>query len=194
MNLIDKILTDHKDIKSYRDQFLSNLEINPTFKEKVEDKWFNMLVWELARHYVAIEIAVYPLLESYGPEGQELASLGRAAHHQLKRDLDQIHDKADCSKISKVMDDLMDQMKVEETKDIPYLKENLTEDELIAAGKAFDFRKKIAPTRIHSFIPNHSPSLETALGLFVSPIDKFRDLFLDFPDNFEIKHASDGMK
>jgi hypothetical protein len=44
-------------------------------------RWANQLIWEVARHAVAEEIVVYPLMEKHlGQQGVELANGDRTEH------------------------------------------------------------------------------------------------------------------
>eukprot|EP00834_Sanchytrium_tribonematis_P007826 NODE_779_length_3939_cov_0.376563.p3 type:complete len:198 gc:universal NODE_779_length_3939_cov_0.376563:1132-539(-) len=184
MSLIEKILDDHMELRTYKDKFL----------ETGYDKWFNQFVWELTRHHVGEEIVVYPLLEQLGERGKELAKQGQKEHHQLKLDLDKIKNTLQKDEINVLMKDLVEHLDNEEKEDLPLLKEKITPDELEAAGKAFEFRKAIAPTHNHPKFPEDSVTIETALGLLAAPIDKLRDLMIPFPSKEELKEAEDAMK
>jgi hypothetical protein len=59
-------------------------------------------------------------------------------------------------------------------------------EERIEAGKKFENRKMLAPSRPHVSTPDESPTLETLIGILMSPIDKFMDLFSKFPEKYEL--------
>ena len=46
-----------------------------------QERWARQLIWEVARHAVAEEIVVYPLMEQHlGEKGLQLADHDRAEH------------------------------------------------------------------------------------------------------------------
>jgi len=65
--------------------------------------------------------------------------------------------------------------------------EYFTKEERVELGKVFKNRKKIAPTHAHLFIPDKSPILETLASLIVTPVDKFLDLFKDYPESDQVE-------
>jgi hypothetical protein len=46
----------------------------------------------------------------------------------------------------------------------------------------FQNRKMIAPTRPHPSAPEKPVLLNEAMGMMMAPIDRFRDLFRDYPN------------
>ena len=178
MSVIDKILDDHEELRTYGAKFV----------DSEQDKWFSQFVWELTRHHIGEELVVYPLLEKLGQQGMDLAKEGRQEHHQVKLDLEEIHSTKDTSKIKAMLSNLMTHLEHEESKDLPLLKK-LSHDELVKAGELFQFRKKIAPTHTHMIIPEDNATVATALGLMIAPIDKLRDMFLTFPSKEEKQQA-----
>ena len=84
-------------------------------------------------------------------------------------------------KMENMMADLREHIKKEETEDLAYLEETVSAEDRETAGTTFSLGKKIAPTRPHAAVPNKSAALEAALGLLITPIDKFKDLFTAYP-------------
>jgi len=179
-DLISRILQDHRNLEEY----YKNYKAAKT--EEDSHKWFNQFVWEISRHSVAEELTFYNLLEIKGDKGKELSKKSRDEQNHVKVLLEDLRHEKDPQKFdekfAKVFNEVQDHLKTEETEDLPFLKEQFTEDQLIKAGKAFSMKQKIAPTRPHPAVPDKPTALELALGLFIAPVDKFRDLFVDFPD------------
>ena len=182
-SIIDLVRTDHEMLRTYYSKYKEAKEH--------DEKWFNLFVWELARHSVGEEMTLYPLLASTGEQGQKLADESRKDHHKLKLDLEEIMIKKDPKIMDTMFKELTDHMKMEEEEDLVLLEQQFTVDELVAAGKTFKMHKMIAPTRPHSMLPEKPISLEFAFGLLVAPIDKLRDLLTEFPSQQE---ADDAMK
>ncbi len=175
------ILQDHNLIKTVYEKFKSS----PS-KEEAE-KWRNELVYEIARHSIAEELILYPLLRKKLPEGESLFQESIKEHHEIKENLYKAQGIDPSSedfkkKINNVMDLLMKHVEKEEKEILPSLTKHISEEERIKAGNAFSRRKLIVPTRPHTMVPEDPPTLNSILGLLTSPIDKFRDLFTSFPD------------
>jgi len=45
----------------------------------------------------------------------------------------------------------------------------------------------VAPTQPHAMIPEKPVALEAALGMLMAPLDKFTDMFKDFPSAEEAR-------
>ena len=75
------ILQDHTLIKTVYEKFKSC-----TSKEEAE-KWRNELVYEIARHSIAEEIVLYPLMRKKLPEGESLFQDSIKEHHEVKENL-----------------------------------------------------------------------------------------------------------
>jgi hypothetical protein len=65
--------------------------------------------------------------------------------------------------------------------DLPLLRKHVSLTDRIMYGERFYNRKKIAPTRPHPTAPDKPGVLGEAMGLMMAPIDKFRDVFRNFP-------------
>jgi hemerythrin superfamily protein len=70
----EMILQDHQDMLEHYEQY----------KITGDRKWYNQFVWELTRHSIGEEIVLYPLLESLGEQGKQLADEARADHRRVK--------------------------------------------------------------------------------------------------------------
>jgi hypothetical protein len=175
------IIQDHTVIKTVYDKFKTC-----TIKEEAE-KWRNELVYEIARHSIAEEIILYPLMRKKLPDGENLFQNSIKEHHEVKENLYKAQGIDPYSedfkkKVSDVMDLLMKHIQKEEKEILPSLAKHVTEEDRIKAGNSFSRRKLIVPTRPHTMVPETPPTLNSILGLLTSPIDKFRDLFTSFPD------------
>lgn len=184
MSAIDEIKRDHQEIKEYYNNYK-----NATTSDE-SNKWFHQFVKEVAIHSVGEECAIYPILASISTKGQQLVDKGREEHHKVKVLLSEVMKEKDPavfdSKMDTIMENLLKHMEQEENEDLLLLADNVTNENLVRAGKAFSMKKKIVPTRPHPAVPEKPVALEAALGLLIAPIDKFRDLFTSFPDKDEV--------
>lgn len=179
-DIVDDILQDHRELEDYYAKY----KAAPSTEES--QKWFNQFLWKICRHAVAEEIVLYPMLESKDERGIQLATVSREDHRKLKVELEDLRKESDLAKFDAKFDamfkDLMDHIKMEESQDLLYIKEQFSLEERKKAAKSFDLRKKIAPTRPHPWVPDKPTALEEALGLLAAPLDKFRDMFKSFPE------------
>ena len=180
LDLIAELLNDHRNLEKY----YSNYKLATSIEEG--HRWFNQFVWEISRHAVSEELVVYPLMEGLGEHGQKLSEESREGHRRLKTMLEDLRHEKDESKFEAKFDaafqELQDHLKIEEGEDLPYIKQNVSQEDLQNLGKTFALGKKIAPTRPHPEVPDKPLALEIALGLLIAPIDKFRDVFTSFPE------------
>ena len=179
-DIISKVIQDHRRLEDYFTNYMAAKNEDDSYK------WFNLFIWEVSRHAVAEEIVLYGLLEEQGEKGKELSRRSREDHRKMKQILEDLRHEKDHQKFDKKFKetfmDLAEHLNYEEREDLPFLKERLTEDQLIKAGKSFTMKEKIAPTRPHPNVPNRSVSLENALGVLLAPVDKLKDMFTAFPD------------
>jgi hemerythrin superfamily protein len=175
------IIQDHKDIMSFMEEFE---------KTKVEAdamKWLRQFIWELARHSIAEEIILYPMYKDRIPKGSEYWNKSLEDHRKVKTLLSEIEGTTDLSKIrsrmKEVKDSLSKHVEMEENEIIPLIKKNFSEEDRKSVGNTFLRRKLIVPTRPHTYAPDSYPTMESLFGLFLAPLDKFRDIFYaKFPD------------
>ena len=179
---IDKlIIGDHTLVRTIYDKFKTT--INP----EEQAKWRNELVYEIARHSIAEELILYPLIRDNFPDGEKLYQDSINEHHHVKENLYQAEHTNPYTpefktKVNDVMEVLVKHMDKEEKEMLPMLLKYISEEKRIKAGNQFMRRKLIVPTRPHTMIPEDPPTLNSLLGLLTAPIDKFRDLFNSFPD------------
>jgi hemerythrin superfamily protein len=176
--LIDiQVKADHRELINYYNQYKSTGDM----------KWYNQFVYELCRHSVGEELILYPLLESLGPKGKDLTYKARRDHHNVKELLSQmesmVHGPKEYfdRKFDSLIADLFQHMKNEEEVDLKLIADSLSLEDRLIYGEKFQNRKKIVPTRPHPLVPERPVILEEAMGLLTAPLDKFRDLFRDFP-------------
>lgn len=175
------VLEDHIIIRTVYEKFNS-----ATSNEEAE-KWRNELVYEIARHSLAEELIMYPIMRDKFPDGEKWFKDSNAEHHEVKQNLYDaqsidIKSQDFKKKVKDVMDLLISHIQKEEKEVLPMLKKYVSEEERISAGNSFSRRKLIVPTRPHTTAPEDPPTLNSLLGLLMAPIDKFRDLFQAFPD------------
>ncbi|XP_055337109.1 uncharacterized protein LOC129587396 [Paramacrobiotus metropolitanus] len=182
-DLVEQILDDHKEMRAFIDKIQQTCPSQP----EEATKWLHQLVWEVARHSVAEELILYPLMETeLGAVGKNLADSSRADHQRTKDDLQFLENKtladpAAVARYRQMADELIVHLKKEEDEDLTQVRLNVGQDKLLQAGKEFKRTKFFAPTRPH---PENSmdPRFETPYSLLVAPLDKLRDLFRSFPD------------
>jgi hypothetical protein len=117
-----------------------------------------------------------------------LADKARSEHHKVKEQLmrmETLASKGPKAEFETAFDALMhelnEHMRTEELTDLVMIRDRCTLEDRIHQGHKFMNRKKIAPTRPHTSAPESPALLEEVMGLFMAPVDKFRDLFRDFP-------------
>ena len=180
-DLIDEILNDHREFEGYYDKYKAAESIAEGHK------WFNLFVWGNCRHAVAEEVVVFPLVEAQGDRGKQYVEESLEGHRKVKLMFEDLLKEKDedkfAAKFDAVYQELREHHKSEETQDLPFIKEKVSQEKQETAAKAFVLGKSIAPTRPHSDIPDRSVAIELALGLLVMPIDKLRDCFTPFPEN-----------
>jgi len=183
-DIADDIVKDHRELETYYKNYKD--------AKTIEDghKWFNQFLWEICRHSVAEEVIFYNMLESQGKEGKELSEKSREDHRELKKMLEDLRNEKDEKKFEQKFDavynTLQDHIKLEEKEDIPFLKKHVSAEARATAAKAFAMKKKLAPTRPHPNVPDKPTSLELAIGMLAMPVDKVKDLFVDFPDQKKV--------
>jgi hypothetical protein len=111
------------------------------------------------------------------PDGNDLVSKDRQAHHRVAELLYKLQEKSTSEAdfpqtFSEVMDELRPHLRDEEETDIPELEGKLSREESAALAKQFSKTKKLAPTRSHPYATSFEPPFETALALMTAPIDK----------------------
>lgn len=80
MTSISSVITmDHRELKEYYDEKVNN----PGDHDR-QQRYGNQFTWELARHYVAEELVVYPALEKYlSDRGKQIADHDREEHYEV---------------------------------------------------------------------------------------------------------------
>jgi len=182
--ITELILMDHLNLKA----FLKKFEESKTFSEA--SQWLHQFIWEISRHAIGEDIIMYPMLKKV-QEGKEKWKEALDDHRKIKEILAHVHKINDLiqlrAKVKEASDILLHHMEFEEKEILPAIKNNYSTQDLITEGNRFSRRKLIAPTRPHNMAPDSIPTLESLVGMMISPIDKFRDLFfVTFPDQNEV--------
>lgn len=182
------ILTDHTLVRTIYDKFKMC-----THKEAAQ--WRNQLIYEIARHSVAEELILYPLMRGKIPDGEKWYQDSIQDHQNIKQHLYEIQsiDPSSLnfrSKVDETMKVVFSHIDEEETIVLPLVRQTFSEEELISAGNQFMRRKFIVPTKPHTIIPEDPPTLEGLLGLLIAPIDKFRELFTSYPDQDKVSEIT----
>lgn len=74
VRISDAIKHDHAELKSFADRILKSTDPDE------QTRFQNQFTWELARHSVGEELIVYPALQKYLRDGEELAEKDRREH------------------------------------------------------------------------------------------------------------------
>ncbi|TCD63308.1 hypothetical protein EIP91_005689 [Steccherinum ochraceum] len=189
--LFQAIKDDHEEMYEYHDQYKRAHDRNDV---DAQARWARQLTWEIARHAVGEEIVVYPLMEKHlGAKGKQLADHDREEHTQVKQELYELeklkpgtpeyHDL-----ITRMMASLHHHNDDEEIKDLPLLEPAIGEEASKQAARSFKTTKKA-----HPGAPNQPP-LETFVGFLAAPIDKLRDMFVQFPTEEEKEEAEQELE
>ena len=182
-DIIDKVKQDHKELE---EAYSNYKKFHKQGDEEEANKWFNQFVWEISRHAVTEELVLYPLIALQGDEGQKLADQSREDHQETKNMLAEIQGIDDPKLFAKKFDEIMAALRkhiqFEEKKDLEYLRKHVDQAGREAAGTTFALGKNIVPTKPHAAVPNKPVALEAALGLLLTPIDNFRNIFEKFPN------------
>ncbi|GAV08162.1 hypothetical protein RvY_17894 [Ramazzottius varieornatus] len=186
IDVTERVIIDHNDIK----QAYEKLKTMSDGKDA--EKWFNQLLWTIARHSAAEELVVYPLLEKTGKTGQQLADKSREDHQKTKEALAAMDGQPMTPelrrKIDTMMADLLEHIAMEEGPggDLEVLRKGVNKDDLLSEGKSFEKWKLLVPTHAHPNAPD-KPPFATVAGFMAAKVDKLRDLFRSFPDQSEVK-------
>lgn len=191
-DLLEQIIHDHKEMRAFCDK-IESLKAD----KKEATIWLHQLVWEVARHSVAEELILYPLMEKeLGATGKTLADSSREDHQRTKDDLQFLEGKTLANpeaeaRYLKMAEELLVHLKKEEDEDLTHVRKSVSKKVLEDAGKDFQRTKHFAPTRPH---PENSmkPIFETPYSLIVAPIDKLRDMFQTFPDHEDVEKVVKG--
>lgn len=149
-DIITKVKHDHEELEEY---FANYKEAFHRGDEGDATKWFHQFVWEISCHSVSEELVLYPLMAAQGPRGKDLAEISRHDHQQTKTILEELEKTTDPGfdqKMDKMMAELRDHIKKEESEDLVYLKETVSASGRERAGKAFSLGKKP-----HASVPNN---------------------------------------
>lgn len=178
------IIGDHTLVKTIYDKF-------KMCSHKEANEWRNQLIYEIARHSVAEELIIYPIMREKIPDGEKWYQDSIKDHQKVKQLLHEVQsiDPSSTelrSKVDETMKVLFSHIEEEENEILPLIRKHIPEEQLVTAGNQFMRRKFIVPTRPHSSVPEDPPTLEGLLGLLIAPVDKFRELFTSYPDQDKV--------
>jgi hemerythrin superfamily protein len=171
-NLIDDIITDHREVESV---FMQLESADPrTQPELVEH-----VIAELVRHSVAEEQYLYPAAREVLDDGDELADHELKEHAEAEEVMKNI-DKAGPSEpgyddlVRELIADIRHHIGDEENDLLPKLRDACTAEQLAELSEKFQRSKAMAPTRPHPMAPDKPPAnkiLDAGAGL----VDRLRD-------------------
>ncbi|KAF5356816.1 hypothetical protein D9756_006747 [Leucocoprinus leucothites] len=201
------VTNDHNQFWATYDEYVKNAG-----NVDAQTRWSNQLTWEIARHAISEELAIYPLFEKHlGERGQKMADQDREEHQEVKEklfDLDNMTPGSEehAALLKVIIDRLKTHAHSEETHDLPALESALSGSQNMDAAKSFNTTKKFVPTRYRSLsgyvsgerwlkcpglrphpkAPN-KPPFETLVGMLTAPVDKLRDSFRQYPSVEEVE-------
>jgi hypothetical protein len=175
------IIQDHNETREVYKKYCDEFDRN----EKL--KWYRQLVYLIAKHSIAEEVVLYPLVRERVHNGNIMADLDIEQTRRIKEQLVNIQDNVNWEspefdlRVKALWSDLQKHMDKEENEDLKVLPLQVPLQDRLNAGKKFENRKLIAPSRPHLHVPDENPTMETIMGLLLAPVDKFKDLFAKFP-------------
>ncbi|KAI1212688.1 uncharacterized protein F4807DRAFT_346019 [Annulohypoxylon truncatum] len=189
-SISEVIHQDHRQIEKYYDKIVNSSD------HDVQRRYQNAFVWELARHAIAEELVVYPSIETGLNDGREMADKDRAEHQVAKEQLYTFQnlepgDRHFIPTLEALMKDLKMHIKEEEEHDLVKLEAALVPSRSRKLAEQFEMTKAFTPTRSHPGAPN-KPPFETAVGLLTAPLDKIRDIFRSWPEEYSARPPSGG--
>jgi hemerythrin superfamily protein len=172
-DLVDKILTDHREI----DEVFKEIESNATPSKRRD--LVEHVIAELVRHSVGEEEYLYPLARRVLPSGDELANRMLKEHTDVEwimKRLEGSHtgDAQFEELITKLIADARRHFQDEEQDVLPGLRAACSETDLRHLGEKFEHSKRSAPTRPHPSAPNRAP-FNKILAPGEGLIDRLRD-------------------
>lgn len=182
----DLILEDHKETRLVYQKYCDAINNDDKMK------WYRQLVYLVAQHSIAEELVLYPMVRERIINGSQMADLDIQQTRRIKEAITDLQNYTIDNpqfniRVKSLWNELEAHMSKEEKEDLKVIPMEIPLNDRINAGKKFENRKMLAPTRPHTTSPDQSPTLETIYGLIVAPIDKFRDLFSSFPEKTELE-------
>lgn len=179
-DVIDEIKKDHRLVEEYYANYKST-------KDKEERKyWFNQFVWAVTAHSAAEEAIVYSLIESINEKGKELGMQSRLEHDEFKKKLEELskeHDEAQFNiKFEEAVETLMEHVTKEETEDLVFLFQHVDLRPRQIACEMFLKKKLLIPNQSND--SGRHKTLESAIGVLDTPIDKVRSMLIQESQGF----------
>ncbi|CAG7969654.1 unnamed protein product [Penicillium salamii] len=179
VRISEAITEDHRELESLYRTIVNSEDADE------QTRFQNQFTWELARHAVAEEMVVHPVIEKVLPDGKETTDRDRREHSTIKEMLDVFQD-LNCSDarflptITVLMDGLTQHMR-EETVELVNLESYLALEESEQLAESLRSTKIFVPSQSHPEI--RQPPYETAAGLLTAPLDHLQDLFKKWPED-----------
>jgi hypothetical protein len=184
----EMIIEDHTEVRNLLNKY------NSTTDHSEKLKWYKQFLYEICRHAIAEELVLYPMMREHMVNGKLHADADLEDHRRVKEDLAKLqHIDIKSSNFDFLLMNTWNALLLHMSKEEDELQLFASEIPLklrIDAGKKFQNRKLIVPTRPHTMIPDSNPTIEALFGLLVAPVDKFLDLFTSFPDQKEVEKVT----
>jgi hypothetical protein len=183
------IIQDHNETREVYKKYCTEL-----VKDE-KKKWYRQLIYLIAKHSIAEEVVLYPLVREKVHNGDIMADLDIEQTRRIKEQLVNIQENVNWDspefdlRVKALWSDILKHMEKEETEDLKVIPLQIPLQDRIDAGRKFENRKFLAPSRPHLHVPDENPTMETLVGLLMAPIDKFKDLFVKFPTKEECEHC-----
>jgi hypothetical protein len=187
LSIVEQLKREHKEIKIYFKQYEDHF-LNKNFVEA--QKWFNQFAWALTRHMICEEIVVYPWFEQ---NSMYNINHNRNEHQEVKENLHKL-DAMEVTNPSsypiakKTFEAVFAHIAHEEEHELPELEKKATLVELKRLDEMYMLYRKIVPSEPHPLAPN-TPVLATLAGLLLTPYDKIKEAFKDYPTEEETKYV-----
>lgn len=185
VRILPAIQRDHRELQSH-----SNKILNSTDPDE-QTRYQNQFTWELARHSIGEELVVYPAIAKHVKNGQEIADKDRCEHQTIKEQLKTFQglsstDPQFVPTLKALMGELEHHFQQEESQDLVWLEEALSQADSEALTRSLDRTKMLVPSRSHPQAPS-KPPFGTVVGLLTAPMDRVADIFRKWPHPGEMQ-------
>lgn len=136
MSIITHITKDHDEAKSFYREY-TKFRASNNYHDAT--KWYNQLIWEIARHSVAEELVLYPFLEEqkFGDVAENLREHQEVKENLAKLEKMNIQDIEFDKLLRLTMTSLEEHMAREENDELPLLSKSVARDRLDLLGIQF---------------------------------------------------------
>jgi hypothetical protein len=157
--------------------FLDNFDRSRDKAEAI--RWLKLFTLDLARHFIAEEIVIYPLYRDYIPNGDDIWVKNIEEHWKLKTILTILDPSRPLEELKPLVLDLRQcidrHFNIEEKDIIPQLIKFVSQQNRIDLSSSFFKRKQIYPIVGNLHVIN--PDINILLNMWRDPVDKYKYIF-----------------